>query len=360
MCRGRSAPATLILLAANLAGCATAGYFGQAISGHLRLLHERQNIETVMRDPALPAALRSRLEAVAPILAFAADRLGLPARGNYRTFVQLKAPYVTWNVFATPALSFSACQWCYPVVGCFPYRGYFSEAAAQAEAGRLRAAGRDVFVGGIAAYSTLGWSDDPVLSSMLRGEKPELAALLFHELAHVKYWVRGDAELSEAFAEAVARIGTEMAAAEWPDGDLGSYRLRMQQEDEFFALVLTHKRQLQALYESALPEAEKRILKQRQFESLRADYRELKSRSGDPGRFDAWLASDLNNARLVAVSAYRELVPGLLDIFRRGGNDLEEFYKQAEILRRCAPEARRAWVLSGGILPPCVPVRGNR
>jgi predicted aminopeptidase len=343
----------LVAAAASLSGCGTAGYIGQAIRGHVHLLREQREITAVLRDPALPAEVRAGLRAVPEILALAADVLMLPSNGNYRTFVEVRAPYVAWNVFAAPPYSLEARAWCYPVSGCVTYRGYFSEAAARAEARRLQSQGDDVFVGGVTAYSTLGWFDEPVLSTMLRPDKLETAALLFHELAHGKFWLPGDTELNEAFAEAVARIGTERAARTWDDVDAESFRARLRQEDEFYALIVRHKHALQSLYDSGKPEPELRVLKQRQLESLRADYRALKSDSGDPGRFDAWLASDLNNAKLAAVSAYRELVPGLLEAYRRTGRDISVFYRQVEQLKRCSREERHAWVRGVGPPPLC-------
>ena len=97
-----------------------------------------------------------------------------------------------WNVFATPELSLTPRQWCFPIAGCVNYRGYFHEAEARGEAARLKAAGDDVYVGGVPAYSTLGWFDDPVLSSFVRWPETEVARLIFHELAHQVLYVKDD------------------------------------------------------------------------------------------------------------------------------------------------------------------------
>lgn len=343
-----------------LPGCATTSYYLQTISGQLRILGRRQPIQDVLQDPCTPADIRSRLQAVPEILQFAAAQLALPDNGSYRTFVMLDRPFVVWNLFATPALSLDGLRWCYPVAGCLRYRGHFSEPAARAEAARLRAAGNDVYVGGVAAYSTLGWFKDPVLSSMLRGDRQDLAVLLFHELAHQRLWLPGDTALNEAFAEAVARIGIGKLAHTWGELDRHTFAERTRQEDAFFELVLRHRQQLQALYASDLPDAQKQTLKQQRFALLRADYQALKSEFGDPGRFDRWLEGDLNNAKLLAVSDYRDLVPGLMNIFQVTGRELETFYVLVRRLQACSHEARHAWVRSGGKLPGCWPTKGNQ
>jgi predicted aminopeptidase len=343
----------LMALTTALTGCATLSYYRQSIAGHLRILGQRQDIRTLLQAPGIPDARRAQLQAVPELLRFASDQLGLPDNGSYRTFVALEQPFVAWNVFATPALAMNGVRWCYPVAGCLEYRGYFSETAARTEAEYLRAAGHDVYVGGVAAYSTLGWFKDPVLSSMLRADRLDFAALLFHELAHQRLWLRNDTDLNEAFAETIARIGVEKLAQTWGNLDLQRFHDRAQQDDQFFALVLRHKEQLASLFASNLPAWRKQALKHRQFTALRADYEALKAELGEPGRFDHWLESDLNNAKLLAVTTYRDLVPGLLQIYQHGSRDLETFYALLRGLQDCSLQARHDWVRSGGTLPEC-------
>ena len=343
----------LILLAGALCGCATLSYYRQSLSGQLRILGQRQDIGTVLRSAETPDARKSQLQAVPELLQFAAEQLALPDNGSYRTFVALDQPFVAWNVFATPALSMNPVRWCYPLAGCFGYRGYFSETAARAEAGRLRAAGHDVYVGGVAAYSTLGWFKDPILSSMLRADQLDFAALLFHELAHQRLWLPDDTDLNEAFAESVARIGVERLAQTRGNADLQRFHDRTLQDDRFFALVLRHKQILAALYATDAPDWRKLELKEQQFNALRAACKALPEDPDQPGRFDQWLKTDLNNAKLLALSEYRDLVPGLLQIHQLRGLDLETFYALLQRLKDCSVAARHDWVRSGGSLPEC-------
>ncbi len=325
----------------------------QSVAGQLRILGQRLQVEAVLQAPEISPAVKLQLKSVPEILRFASDQLMLPDNGSYRTYVALEHPFVAWNLFAAPELSLEGLRWCYPVAGCLGYRGYFSAATARAEAARLQASGHDVYVGGVAAYSTLGWFKDPILSSMLRADRQDLAALLFHELAHQKLWLPDDMELNEAFAEAVARIGIEKLAQTWGDVDVAKFELRAQEEDEFYALVLRHKEKLAALYASGNPDWRKRALKEEQFAALRTEYRVLNVNSSTPNRFTVWLETDLNNAKLLAVSAYRKLVPSLLELYHGRGQRLELLYTLVGQLQGCPLKVRHAWVLSGGTLPDC-------
>ena len=158
------------LLAAGLSllgGCSSLEFYRQAIAGQWQIWRQQQPIDAMLADPATPAALRAKLEYVSRAREFAARTLHLPADGSYHEYVDLGRGYVVWNVFAAPELSLDAHQSCFLLIGCLSYRGFFAAADAERYAATLRAAGMDVHVAGIAAYSTLGWFDDPVLSSIL-------------------------------------------------------------------------------------------------------------------------------------------------------------------------------------------------
>lgn len=336
-----------------LQGCATGGWYLQSISGHLQLMGARRDIAAALDDPALAPDLRTRLAAVPRLVEFATRDLGLRHNGSYGTFALLDRPYVAWNVFAAPPLSLEPRRWCYPLLGCLAYHGYFSEAAARAEAARLAAAGEDVYVGGVTAYSTLGWFRDPVTSPMLSGDRLDLATVLFHELAHQKVWLRGDTGLNEAFADTVARIGVERLLTSEGTAMPAAYLARIAEEDRFFALVLQHRRALQGLYATPLPDVEKLARKQQALELLRQEYYAGKPDPGARSLFDPWMDTGLNNAKLAAVSSYRELVPGLMALYDRSGRDLETFFAGVRLLQSCPLPDRHDWVRSGGEAPPC-------
>ena len=199
-----------LVLTLLLGGCAQIGYYTQAVHGQLSLLDAAKPIDDVLADPGASEQLKSRLAKVKQIRAYAVSELSLPDNRSYTSYADLKRPYVLWNVVATPELSLTPHQWCFPIAGCVDYRGYYHEADAQAFGTELRTEGYDVLVGGVPAYSTLGWFNDPVLSTFFVGyPDAELARMLFHELAHQIVYVKGDSQFNESFATAVEEEGVE-------------------------------------------------------------------------------------------------------------------------------------------------------
>jgi len=325
----------LVLVCAGLSGCASMGYYLQSVSGQLQILHRERPIRRVINDPDTGPALRDRLDFIRRVVHFAHKQLHLPDNGSYSDYADLHRPYVTWNVFAAPALSLQPKHWCYLVVGCLAYRGYFSKDKAVRYGEKLRQQGWDVFVGGVRAYSTLGWFRDPVLNTMLGQEDWEIARLLFHELAHQKLYIDGETDVDEAFAETVARIGL----ARWLQNRPPDRRRRVQRlldhEDAVMGLLLDYRKRLKRLYHSALTPQAKRAGKARLLARLRAAYRHLRRNWGDDHRFDDWVENDLNNAKLAAISTYYRLIPALLSLYRAGGGDLDRFYRYMEGLKHC-------------------------
>ena len=187
------------LIALSGAGC----YLLQSVQGQLALMSKREPINRVIDKPSTPPALRAQLETIAAIRDFASRELGLPDNGSYRSYADLGRPYVVWNVVAAPEFSVDAKQWCYPIVGCVAYRGYFVERKARRFAQALRGRGFDVTVGGVAAYSTLGHFNDPVLNTMMGWNDVELAAIIFHELTHQLLYVPNDSSFNEALATTI-------------------------------------------------------------------------------------------------------------------------------------------------------------
>src|SRR4030095_16889334 len=274
-----------------LTGC----YLMQAAGGQMAIAAKREPIAAVLADASTPPQLRTRLEYVAAARDFASRELGLPDNDSYRSYADLGRPYVVWNVFAAPEFSVEPRHWCFPIAGCVVYRGYFKEDAAQRYARKRRRRCDDVAVGGVSAYSTLGHFKDPVLSTMLSWSDAQLAATLFHELAHQVVYVPGDSEFNEAFATVVEETGIErwLASQDRPQ-DLAAWRAQRKRGSEFIALLLRTREQLKELYASGLPVDRMRDLKQYRFGQLKVEYEALKRDwNGYPG-YDAWFGRTLN------------------------------------------------------------------
>ncbi|MES2917628.1 MAG: aminopeptidase [Pseudomonadota bacterium] len=324
----------LVLAAMTLAGCQSLAYYAQAVQGQGALLLRRQPIPRLLANPATPPDLRARLQAVQRIRRFAADELGLPARRQYGSYVELERPFPVWSVTAAPALSLSPRTWCYWFVGCMSYRGFFAEAAARRYARQLERAGEDVWFSGVSAYSTLGWFRDPVLSSFIGLPEPELAELIFHELTHQVLYVPGDTVFNESLAVAVAAEGLRRYAAR--EGlDLRPWRQAQARQREFVALVLDYRHRLAAVFAQAPDDAARRAGKAAVYADLRADYTLLKASWGGYAGYDPWF-QDLNNARLNAVATYYELVPALNALLREEGGNMARFLSRCRDLSRLA------------------------
>lgn len=378
-----------LLLAATMltGGCTSLGYYSQAIFGQLDILSRTHAIAELLDGtpeddtgdyttrPSLTPAVKTRLATVLRIRDFATDSLALPDNGSYRVYAELDRTQAAWNVVATPEFSFTPKEWCFPIAGCVPYRGYFTLASAQQFAEVLKQDRLDVRVAGVTAYSTLGWFRDPVFSTQLRRSDTDIAALIFHELAHQQLYLRDDATFNESFATAVEIEGMRRWLAQGNDKTaLDKYLRNKARHTEFVALLLKYRTRLEALYASPLPEEPMRAAKSRLYKALRAEYADLrKQREGASARngvgmnsgaghrdragggssgsrqeltadhgYDAWFAQDINNAHLASVGLYNQYVPAFQALLASVQGDLTAFYQLAHALSRLPKEERTA------------------
>lgn len=336
----------LIVIAAVgllLCACSSLRYYAQAAHGQGELVVHRRAVNRLLRDPATDPRLAARLQQAQQARRFASQRLGLPDNRSYTGYVALDRPYVVWNVFAAPRYSVHAVPQCFPVAGCVAYRGWFSEAAAKQYAARLRERGDDVWIGGVPAYSTLGWFADPILSSMLRWDDDELDGTIFHELAHQLLYVKGDTAFNESFATFVQTEGLR----EWrrsrglPPPDEHARAM----EQGFTHLVLDLRTRLATLYASGADAAAMEAGKQREIAAFRVRYAQWRERDW-PGdhRYDAWVAQPINNARLLPFGLYEQWTPAFAALFRQAEGQWPAFYASVRKLAR-EPKVQREQAL---------------
>ena len=344
----RLLPAGVIVLAiAAAAGCSTLGYYAQSIDGHFAMLRAARPIPEIVDDPGTAEPLRQRLQLAQQIRAFASQELALPENGSYRSYADLQRPFVVWNVFAAPELSLDLKQWCYPVVGCAAYRGYFDRESADRAAAELRAEGYEVNVAGVPAYSTLGWFSDPLLNTFIGGTEGQLAGLVFHELAHQVVFVGGDTTFNESFATAVEREGVRRwLAAHGNDASRKAYAEFAQRRSEFLNLLLQYRGLLFQNYQSQQSDELKRVRKQQLFASLRDGYVRLKASWDGFAGYDRFFAQDLSNAHLGSIGAYNDLVPAFDALLAQASGDFPRFYQEVKRLA-ALPKERRDESLRG-------------
>jgi predicted aminopeptidase len=343
--------AALLGAACLTVGCSTMGYYAQSVGGHLDLLSRAKPIDEVSAAESTPSALRDRLALAARIRDFAVSDLGLPDNRSYRRYSDLGRNAAVYNVTAAPELSLKLETWCFPVVGCVGYRGYYDRAAADAEAGVLRSRGLEVNVYGVPAYSTLGKLDwlggDPLLNTFINWPEGELARLVFHELAHQVVYAEGDTMFNESFATAVERIGVQR----WLDQRAGDetrreYAAQDARREDFRALTTRYRDRLNALYTSAVSDADKRAGKAELMRELRADHAKMKAErwNGFAG-YDGWFER-ANNASFGVLAAYNELVPQFERLYEREGRDVKRFYAEVARLAALPKEQRHATLTS--------------
>jgi predicted aminopeptidase len=323
-------PARALALVAALAGLSGCYYLHLA-AGQLDLNRRREPIAEVAARADTDAQLRRRLAGAERAREFAMGELGLPDNGSYRTYADLGRPYATWNLFAAPEFSVEPRRWCFPIAGCVAYRGYFDESKAARAALRYARRGYDVHVGAAVAYSTLGHLRDPVLNTMLARSEADLAALIIHELAHQAVYAASDSDFNEAFASVVEREGVRRFLAQaGREAEVAGFLDRDAREERLAGLMVESRARLAALYAAGGAEAELRADKAAEFDRLRAALAERGLRA----------AGTLNNARLVAVSAYHRCMPAIQAELDRLGGDLPSFY--AEMRRLAGDDAARA------------------
>ncbi len=341
--RRRWIGATMAIAAtALMASCSSLNYYGQAAHGQLSLLSDARPIDAWMADPHTNPRLRVRLETARQIRRYAVQELGLPDNDSYKNYAALARPYVLWNVVATPELSLKPIEWCFPVAGCVNYRGYYNREDAQAYAKELRAAGNDVEIGGVTAYSTLGWFNDPLISTFINYPDAELARLIFHELAHQVVYVAGDSQFNESFASAVEEAGVERWMATYGnDAMRAGYARYLDRKRDFLALLLKIRSGLEANYTSNKPVAEQRAVKARLFQQLKDEYQVLKARWGGYAGYDKFFAEPLSNAHLASVATYNDFVPAFRALLKKDAG-LPRFYADVRAIAAQDKDARHA------------------
>jgi predicted aminopeptidase len=315
----------LLSMALLLSSCSTMSYYSQSIVGHGKLMLARVPLDKAIESADEP--LKSQLLLSRLLRTFAIDHLGLPSSQSYTRYVPLAREFPVWTVVAASKFSLTPRQWCYPVIGCASYRGYFDKAAAHRFARQLRSQGLETHVGGVPAYSTLGWFADPLLPSMMRYGEAEFAETLFHEIAHQQLYINGDSDFNEAFATIVGETG----ALRWLQANnpaaLPAYRNKQLIQQQFFSLIEKTKQALQALYHSGKPKLEMLIEKQLVMKQLDEEYERLKTEQWNgQGWYQSWFDEPLNNAKFAALSTYRQRVPELRALLDQCDQSLPRFY----------------------------------
>jgi len=346
-----------------VSGCHTFSFYSQAVRGQYQIFANEQPINKLIKAPSTPEPLRQRFELLERLRAYAQTELKLPIDDHYRKYVDVHRPFVVWNVEAAPEFSLQPKTWWYPLLGGLEYRGYFSKQGATNYAHYLRNKGYDVSVGGVQAYSTLGWFKDPVLNTFIFEPDADLAEIIFHELGHQRVFARGDTDFNEAFATTVGQEGARRwLTARGDRSALEVYLAHLQRNNQFVHLVMKTRRQLEALYgdsrnaqgkvistekNQSVPAQQLREQKTQVMQEMKQQFAGLKEQWNGDTEYDWWFSHEINNAHLNSVAAYYDLVPSFEQLLAAKGGDLEKFYTEVERLAKMSKKQRqerlRAW-----------------
>jgi predicted aminopeptidase len=326
-----------------LCGCADIGYYWHSARGHLEIMDKRVDIADLLADESLETGLRERLLLVQDIRRFSVERLQLPENDSYLSYVELDRPYLIQNLFAAPEFSTRLHQWCYPVVGCAGYRGYFDEERLLAYTDEMKAQGFETYIGRVSAYSTLGWFDDPLLSSFIDWPDYRLAGLLFHELTHQQIYIDDDTTFNESLASAVQLTGTEL----WLQSRNQVRELELLAgwqvyRSEVVELIEDTRAGLAKIYRGEISDTRKREQKAQAFAAARERHAGIASRHGVTGGFTRWFAEELNNAKIGSVSAYNAQLPAFVNMIRAHEMRFGRFFEYAEKVGAMEKQSRDA------------------
>lgn len=335
--------ALILFFTVLLQGCSSVGYYWEKIQGHSEIIAKQQPVQEVIDNPETSSILRERLMNTQAARNFASEVLKLPDNDSYRNYADIGRDYVVWMVVATPPYSIKAKEWCFLVVGCLSYRGYFSKKSAEEFAEQLKKQNMDVYVSGTKAYSTLGWFDDPLLNTMLYKSEAYRVGIIFHELAHQKIYIENDTASNEAFASTVELEGVKawFSRAEKKQ-EYQKYFVSKQRDEDFKKILKQTRDALNTLYLSDLQADAMKKGKESIFRQLQISYKDFKTRWDNYKGYDKWMSKNLNNAHLALVATYNERIPAFRKLFKDSGNNYALFYKKAEALMMLEKQQRDA------------------
>ncbi len=332
----------LILGVLTVSACSSFGYYMDLMAGHSALLEQQKPVSEILADNQTEPKLRQLLQTSQKIRNFASKELYLPENDSYRMYADLKRQYAVWNVVATKEFSTKPKKWCFMLVGCLSYKGYFSKEEAIAYANELKSEGYDVYVAGAKAYSTLGWFDDPLLNTMMYKSEARRAGIIFHELAHQVVYIENDSSFNEAFATTVEQEGIrQWLAKKGKPQQYEEYLINKKRDAQLNSLLQETRDELKALYKTKINGGEKRQAKKAVFSQMQIKYQQLKKSWYGYNAYDKWMEQELNNSHLLLIATYHDLVPTFKAMLKNENNNLRSFYITVEKYGQLDKEKRK-------------------
>ena len=341
-----------MLLAAMLSACSPL-YVMRAAYEEGKILWRREPIADFIGRPEIAPDTQEKLRLVLAAREYARDRLDFNVGGSYASYSYVDRPDLTYIVLAAPKTELRPYTWWFLIVGSVPYKGYFSKSDAVAEIERLNAEGYDTNLRTSAAFSTLGWFDDPLLSHLLKYDKVLLSELVFHELFHNTLYVKGAGAFNESSANFVGhRAAIDFFREKFGENSAEHRRavLLWEEEREFGAFIGELARELTALYGRDLSRDDKLRLREEVFARGKAEWsRRIADRP--PHRFRGFSQQPLNNAVVMHYVVYLKDLDMFESLYEACGRDLRRTIGvlRDAVKRKGEPfEAVRAWLDKAG------------
>lgn len=302
-------------------------------SEQLSIMNKREPIEKVLASSEVPEPTKQKLRLALKVREFVEKDLSFKPTQNYKTYVDLKRPYVTWVLIVSPKNDVEAHRWSYPVIGALPYRGFFSKEAVVEEAKDWDKDKYDTYIRGVSAYSTLGWFNDPLLSSMITGDDSDLVNLIIHESAHATLFIKSQADFNERLATFLGNKGTEIYYKK-VEGENSTTLKRIREEDideKLFSSFITEEiKTLKEWYKSHpdLKGREERI------KEINQRFGILYKTKMKTDRFARFEKVDINNAFLASLNTYVYDLSDFDKLFIQEKSDFAAFLKVCKSLER--------------------------
>ena len=336
----------LFLIIAICSGCSSLAYYQQAVFGQIELLSKKRDLVEVLSDVSVPLEVREKLRLAQRLTTFAEARVGLPVGSTFDSYADIDRPYVVWNVFSAREFSLTLETYCYPVAGCVAYKGFFEREDAVRFADERKARGYEVYMGGVTAYSTLGWFADPLLNTFIYRAEEALASLIFHELAHKLLYVSDDTTFNESFATTVERYAVRLwLESEGRSETYQEYLAGQERRQQVIELILKTRNLLAGVYEESTSDENRRLAKQKLIAALQKEYQDISDNWSNGNEFKIWMEQDINNAKLGAVGAYQQWVPAFEELMKQSVS-FDDFVTEAEKIGQLAADERELRMVS--------------
>lgn len=321
-------PLWLVPLAFLLSGCQIGYYFDSAYN-QFSMMNSKVSIEKALQDPGLKEEDKHKLKLAQRAREFAEKELHLKVTKNYTSFVKLDRPYVTYVVSAASKWELKHHLWSFPFVGKMPYKGFFKEADAKEEEEQLKKQDLDTFRRGVFAYSTLGWFNDPILSSMLNYKEHDLVNTIIHETVHTTIYIKNSADFNERMAVFLGNKGMELfyLKEEGPESETLKLTIQENRDDRIFSEFISKEiLDLESWYKSN-PEKNE-ALRLKRIHEIQERFRTQILPKMSTKSYARFPEIELNNARLLNYKTYMQDLSDFEKLYDQVGQDFGKFLEK--------------------------------